>query len=172
MFISSQITTLLQIFCELTLCSHVISKSMREADDTFWSISECEWVNLTINQILYFALPNNERSWPPFWSQTRTGGASLGCSPLPLSTNSKSDSSLIIWPGEIPLPSLWVWGGAACDSISSEPLLSMSSPLPSPDVSTPSLSLINRLSSEPKDFFRMTSHTRDFSDLKTKWKTK
>ena len=43
----SQITTLLQIFCELLLYSQVIFKSMKEADDTSKSNSECEWVKDT-----------------------------------------------------------------------------------------------------------------------------
>ena len=42
MLISSKSTTLLQIFCELSLDSQVIVKSMRVADDTFKSDSECE----------------------------------------------------------------------------------------------------------------------------------
>ena len=44
MAIRSQTTTTLQIFCELLLYSQVIFKSMRVADDTFKSNSECEWV--------------------------------------------------------------------------------------------------------------------------------
>ena len=35
MLIRSQTTTFLQIYCELSLCSHVIFKSMKIADDTF-----------------------------------------------------------------------------------------------------------------------------------------
>ena len=46
MLIRSQITTLLQIFCELLLYSQVIFKSMKVADDTSKSNSECEWVEL------------------------------------------------------------------------------------------------------------------------------
>ena len=45
MLIISQTTTLLQIFCELSLYSRVIFKSMRVADDPFQRNSECEWVN-------------------------------------------------------------------------------------------------------------------------------
>ena len=45
MLISGQTTTLLQIFCELLLYSQVIFKSMKVADDTSKSNSECEWVN-------------------------------------------------------------------------------------------------------------------------------
>ena len=44
MLITSQTTTLLQIFCELLLHSLVIFKSMKVADDTSKSNSECEWV--------------------------------------------------------------------------------------------------------------------------------
>ena len=44
MFFRIQPTTLVQIFCELSLYSKVIFKSMRVADDTFWRESECEWV--------------------------------------------------------------------------------------------------------------------------------
>ena len=44
MLITSQTTTPLQIFCELLLYSLVIFKSMKEADDTSKSNSECEWV--------------------------------------------------------------------------------------------------------------------------------
>ena len=44
MLTRSQTTTLLQIFSELTLYSQVISKSIKVADDTFQSNSECEWV--------------------------------------------------------------------------------------------------------------------------------
>ena len=44
MLIRSQITTLLQIFCELLLYSQVIYKSMKVADDISKSKSECEWV--------------------------------------------------------------------------------------------------------------------------------
>ena len=40
----SQTTTHLQIFCELSLYSQIIFKSMRVADDTFQTNSECEWV--------------------------------------------------------------------------------------------------------------------------------
>ena len=36
MLIRSRATTLLQMFCELSLYSQVIFKSMRVADDTFW----------------------------------------------------------------------------------------------------------------------------------------
>ena len=46
MLIRSQATTLPQIFCKLLLYSQVIIKSMRVADDTFYSISECEWVKI------------------------------------------------------------------------------------------------------------------------------
>ena len=46
MLIRSQITTLLQIFCELLLYSQVIFKSMKVADDTSKSNSECEWVKV------------------------------------------------------------------------------------------------------------------------------
>ena len=44
MFIRSQTTTLHQIFCELSLCSEVIFKSMRVADVRFQWSSKCEWV--------------------------------------------------------------------------------------------------------------------------------
>ena len=44
MFIRSQITTLLQIFSELSLYSQVIFKSMKVADDTSGGTLECEWV--------------------------------------------------------------------------------------------------------------------------------
>ena len=44
MLIGSQITTLLQIFCEFLLYSQVIFKSKKVADDTSKSNSECEWV--------------------------------------------------------------------------------------------------------------------------------
>ena len=44
MLTRSQTTTLLQIFCELSLHSQVIFKSMKVADVTFWRNSECEWV--------------------------------------------------------------------------------------------------------------------------------
>ena len=43
MFKRSQTTTLLQIFCELSLCSQVIFKSMKVADVRFWWSSKCEW---------------------------------------------------------------------------------------------------------------------------------
>ena len=46
MSIRSQITTLLQIFCELLLYSQVIFKSMKVAYDTSKSYSECEWVKV------------------------------------------------------------------------------------------------------------------------------
>ena len=45
MFIRTQTTTLLQIFCELSLCSHVIFISMKVADVRFWWSSKCEWVD-------------------------------------------------------------------------------------------------------------------------------
>ena len=45
MLITSQTTTLLQIFCELLLHSLVIFKSMKVADDISKSNSECKWVN-------------------------------------------------------------------------------------------------------------------------------
>ena len=45
MFIRSQTTTLLQIFCEISLCSQVIFISMKVADVRFWRSSKCEWVN-------------------------------------------------------------------------------------------------------------------------------
>ena len=44
MLIRRQTTNLLQIFCELSLYTQVIFKSMRVADDTFQITSECEWV--------------------------------------------------------------------------------------------------------------------------------
>ena len=47
MLIRSHTTTLLQIFCELLLYSQFIFKSMKVADDTSKSNSECEWVNLS-----------------------------------------------------------------------------------------------------------------------------
>ena len=46
MLIRSQTTTLLLIFCELLLYSQVIFKSMKVADDTSKSNSECEWVKM------------------------------------------------------------------------------------------------------------------------------
>ena len=46
MLVQSKRSTLLQIFCELLLYTQVVSKSMRLADDTFQSTSECEWVNV------------------------------------------------------------------------------------------------------------------------------
>ena len=49
MFIRSQTTTLLQIFCELLLCSQVIFKSMKVADVRFWWSSKCEWVKRALN---------------------------------------------------------------------------------------------------------------------------
>ena len=45
MLIRSKKSTLLQIFCELSLYIQVIFKSMRVANDTFQSTSKCEWVN-------------------------------------------------------------------------------------------------------------------------------
>ena len=48
----SQTTTLLQLFYELLLYSHVILKSMRVADDTLEGISECESVNKCDSDIL------------------------------------------------------------------------------------------------------------------------
>ena len=53
MFIRSQTTTLLQIFCELLLCSQVIFKSMKVADVRFWWSSKCEWVKLSVNESLH-----------------------------------------------------------------------------------------------------------------------
>ena len=44
MFTRSQTTTLLQISCELSVCSQVIFKSMKVADVRFLWSSECEWV--------------------------------------------------------------------------------------------------------------------------------
>ena len=44
MFIRSHTTTLLQLFCELSLCSQVIFKSKKVADVKFWWSSKCEWV--------------------------------------------------------------------------------------------------------------------------------
>ena len=41
MLITSQTTTLLQMFCELTLYSQVIFKSLRVADDTLKRNSDC-----------------------------------------------------------------------------------------------------------------------------------
>ena len=46
MFIISQITTLVEIFCEFLLNSEVINKSIRVADDAFERNSECNWVKL------------------------------------------------------------------------------------------------------------------------------
>ena len=43
--IRSQTTTLRQIFYEILLCSQVIFKSMKVADDTFQRNYECLWVN-------------------------------------------------------------------------------------------------------------------------------
>ena len=45
MLIMSKTTTLLEIFCELSLQSEVIFESMKIADDTYESNSKCEWVN-------------------------------------------------------------------------------------------------------------------------------
>ena len=53
MLIKSQATTLLQIFCELSFYTQVISKGMRLADDTFQSTSECEWVNCVFGALSY-----------------------------------------------------------------------------------------------------------------------
>ena len=47
MLIKGQTTNLLQIFCELSLHSEVIFKSMKVADDISRGTLECEWVNLT-----------------------------------------------------------------------------------------------------------------------------
>ena len=47
MLIRSQTTTLLQIFYEILLCSQVIFKSMKVADDTFQRNSECLWVKMS-----------------------------------------------------------------------------------------------------------------------------
>ena len=44
MLIRGKVSTLLQIFSELSLYTQIIFKSMRVADDTFQSTSECEWV--------------------------------------------------------------------------------------------------------------------------------
>ena len=41
----NQTTILPQIVCKFLHYSQVILKSMRVADDTFYGISECEWVN-------------------------------------------------------------------------------------------------------------------------------
>ena len=49
MLIRSQITTLLHIFCELPLYSQVIFKSIKVADDTSKSNSDCEWVKICNN---------------------------------------------------------------------------------------------------------------------------
>ena len=66
MLIRSQTTTLLQISCELLLCSQVIFKSMKVADVRFWWSSKCEWVKkvfgyhpkiITIENSLYKFLP-------------------------------------------------------------------------------------------------------------------
>ena len=46
MIIRSQTTTLLQIFCELSLCSQVIFKSMKVANVRFWWSLKCEWVKM------------------------------------------------------------------------------------------------------------------------------
>ena len=45
MLIRIQTTNLLQIFCELSLYSQVIFKSMKVADDISRGTLECEWVN-------------------------------------------------------------------------------------------------------------------------------
>ena len=45
MLIRSKRSTLLQMFCELSLYTQVIFKSMREADDAVQSTPECEGVN-------------------------------------------------------------------------------------------------------------------------------
>ena len=52
MLIRSQTTTLL-IFCEILLCSQVIFKSMKVADDTFQRNSECQWVKYVTWKIYY-----------------------------------------------------------------------------------------------------------------------
>ena len=51
MLIISQTTTLLQIFCGLLLYSQVVFKSMKVADDTSKSNSECEWVKETLREL-------------------------------------------------------------------------------------------------------------------------
>ena len=45
--LTRSLTTLCQTFCELSLYSKVIFKSVRGADDTFSRNSEWEWVNVT-----------------------------------------------------------------------------------------------------------------------------
>ena len=45
--IRRQTTNLLQIFCEISLHSQVILKSMKVADDISRGTLECEWVNTT-----------------------------------------------------------------------------------------------------------------------------
>ena len=56
MFIRSQTTTLLQIFCEFSLCSQVIFKSMKVADVRFWLSFKCEWVKENIQYKLNCAI--------------------------------------------------------------------------------------------------------------------
>ena len=53
MLIRSQTTTLLQIFYEILLCSQVIFKSMKVADDTFQRNSECQYVKKYLTKLLF-----------------------------------------------------------------------------------------------------------------------
>ena len=46
MLIRGQTAILLQIFYEILLCSQVIFKSMKKADDSFQRNSECLWVKV------------------------------------------------------------------------------------------------------------------------------
>ena len=50
MLIRRQTTTLLQIFCEISLHSQVIFKSMKVADDISRGTLECEWVKLNFDK--------------------------------------------------------------------------------------------------------------------------
>ena len=58
MLIRRQTTNLHQIFCEISLHSQVIFKSMKVADDISRRTLECEWVNNTnIDQLLHLPVP-------------------------------------------------------------------------------------------------------------------
>ena len=56
MLIRRQTTNLLQIFCEISLHSQVIFKSMKVADDISRGTLECEWVKI------YTAMKQNPQS--------------------------------------------------------------------------------------------------------------
>ena len=51
MLIRKETTNLLQIFCEISLHSQVIFKSMKVADDIPRGTLECEWVKYTLVHI-------------------------------------------------------------------------------------------------------------------------